>query len=69
MSASDKDNRDVREIAEENPAVDPNEVEEAQRILQELRRLGTRRRGYEISSPYVRRPMRKVLGPGTDTSG
>lgn len=68
MSASDKDTRDIRKVAEQNPAVDPTEVEEVQRILEELRRRGTRRRGYEISSPYVRRPMRKVLRPGADAS-
>lgn len=69
MSASAEKIVDIRRVAEANPAVDLGAIEEVQHMLQELRRGGMRSRGYEISSPYVRKPMRRILRPGTDASG
>ena len=59
MSASKKDPVDVTKVADQNPGVDAAQVQEAQELIQELSKRGARRRSYEISSPYVRRPFRK----------
>lgn len=69
MSASAETVVDVRSVAEVDPAIDLGAIEDVRRILRELVRVGVTRRGYEIASPYVRRPMRKILRPGTDPSG
>lgn len=59
MSATKKRIPDVKTVAEENPGVDAAQVREVQVLIEELKRSGVRRRGYDIGSPYVRRPLRK----------
>ena len=58
---------DVRKVAKTNPKVDVEQVEEVQRLLGELRKDGRRQRGYRITSPYVRRPLRKGRPSGFGT--
>ena len=57
---------DVREAAKTNRKVDVEQVEEAQALLEELRKGGLRQRGYDIASPYVRKPLplKPNAGPG-----
>jgi hypothetical protein len=59
MSDTDRLAPDIEELAENNPAVDPAQVREAQELLRELRREGVPGPSYDIVSPYERRPVRK----------
>jgi hypothetical protein len=58
---------DVGEIAKRNPHVNVDQVEETHALLVELRKGGLRQRGYGITSPYVRRPLRKGRRSGFGT--
>lgn len=50
----------VDEAAAANPKVDVETVREARELLEELRKQGFSRPGYDIASPYERRPLRKT---------
>ena len=54
----------VKELLKQNPRVDGGQVREAQKLLKELRRDGNLGRGYEIVSPYERRPVHKPESAG-----
>ena len=58
---------DVREAAKTNRKVDVEQVEKAQALLEELRKGGRRQRGYDIASPYVRKPLRRGRRSGLGT--
>lgn len=48
----------IDEAAAVNPRVDVETVREAQELLEELKEQGISRPGYDIASPYERRPLR-----------
>jgi hypothetical protein len=50
---------DVRKAAKKNPQVDVKQVEEAQSLLEELRKTGRGHREYGLGSPYARKPLRR----------
>lgn len=47
----------VEDAATSSPAVDVEKLRQAQQLLEALRRVGLPPRGYEITSPYERRPL------------
>ena len=52
----------LEDAAKANPKVDVEKAREAQILLEELRKQGLSRRGYDIASPYERRPLRSHRG-------
>lgn len=61
MSGTDKPEDQIEELIKGNPKIDGQQLREAQRLIEDLRKEGVGRPAYRIASPHERRPLRGTI--------